>query len=241
MRSFIEDGWIVVSGIVAPDACAVLIAEVDRLVAEDPPPTGTVGPHFYWRLLGESPDFFEPLYRPDGVLAVAHELVGERGVEVAFDQAQIALNIPPYPHQPGLPHIDGYAPDQETPGSFTLLAALLLTDQTTENGGNLWVWPGTHLKNAAFFAAHGPSAFADSRGYPAVDLPEPTQIRGRLGDVLFAHYLLGHNIGGNYESDETRRAIYWRLRAPGHEERWEECLVDPWHEFDGVRRSLETG
>jgi len=27
--------------------------------------------------------------------------------------------------------------------------------------------------------------------------------------VLLAHYLLGHNIGGNYQNDRTRRMLYW--------------------------------
>ena len=133
---------------------------------------------------------------------------------MAFDQAQVALNIPSYSHRPGRPHIDGYAPGQHTPGTFTLLAGLLLTDQLADNGGNLWVWPGTHLSHATFFAARGPEAFAEASGYPDIELPEPTQVHGRRGDVLLAHYLLGHNIGGNYEADRTRRAIYWRLRAP---------------------------
>jgi hypothetical protein len=34
-------------------------------------------------------------------------------------------------------------------GTFTLLAGVLMTDQLTENSGNLWVWPGTHLTHAA--------------------------------------------------------------------------------------------
>lgn len=50
-------------------------------------------------------------------------------------------------------------------------------------------------------------------------------MRGRRGDVLLAHYLLGHNIGGNDESDRTRRAIYWRLWAEGHEARRDKCLM----------------
>ncbi|MGH9044428.1 MAG: hypothetical protein ACRDVP_06295 [Acidimicrobiales bacterium] len=107
-----------------------------------------------------------------------------------------------------------------------------------DNGGNLWVWPGTHLSHAAFFAARGPQAFAEAGGYPDIELPEPTQIHGRRGDVLLAHYLLGHNIGGNYKTNRIRRAIYCRLRTPGHVARWESCLADPWLEYPGVRRLL---
>jgi hypothetical protein len=57
--------------------------------------------------------------------------------------------------------------------------------------------------------------------------------------VLLAHYLLGHNIGGNDHSNRTRRAIYWRLRAPGHADRWAACLSDAWHEYPTIRHTLD--
>lgn len=242
VREFATSGSIVVSGLVAPEVLDTFDGEVDRLVTEAPPPDGHVGHHFYWRTSDESPALFG-LLRGDGeVRTVAEDLIGTGGIEVAFDQAQVALNIPTYRHRPGRPHIDGHAPGEATPATFTLLAGLLLTDQTVDDGGNLWVWPGTHLSHAAFFAAHGAQGFADAAGYPDISLPEPTQIRGRRGDVLFAHYLLGHNIGGNDVTDRTRRAVYWRLRASGHEGRWAACLADPWLEYGGVRRRLaQTG
>lgn len=238
VRRFVKDGWIVVPGLVAAEVLDTLDAEVDRLVEGAPPPADHVGHDFYWATSGERPALFTPLEGRGGILAVAGELVGADGVDVAFDQVQVALNIPPYSHGPGRPHIDGYAPGQQTPGTFTLLAGLLLTGQSTDNGGNLWVWPGTHLSHGAFFASSGPPAFHAAGGYPDVELPEPTQIRGRRGDVLLSHYLLGHNIGGNYASDRTRRALYWRLQARGHADRWAACLADPWFEYSGVRALL---
>lgn len=236
LRCFAEDGWIVIHDLVAAEMLDTLDAEVDRLIRDEPPPAGHVGHHFYWATSSEHPALFAPLDGDGGILEAAVALVGEGGVEVAFDQAQVALNIPPYSHRPGRPHIDGYNPGQQTPGTFTVLAGLLLSDQMTENSGNLWVWPGTHLSHAVFFKTRGPGGFAAAGGYPDVDLPEPTQVRGRRGDVLLAHYLLGHNIGGNYQSDRTRRAIYWRLRAPGHDDRWAKCLADPWFEYESLRR-----
>ncbi|MGW7822448.1 hypothetical protein ACWGLF_31060 [Streptomyces puniciscabiei] len=62
----------------------------------------------------------------------------------------------------------------------------------------LWVWPGTQL---------------------TIGLPGPEQIRGRAGDLLLAHYLLGHNVGGNHESERTRRALYFRISALDHASR----------------------
>jgi ectoine hydroxylase-related dioxygenase (phytanoyl-CoA dioxygenase family) len=76
-------------------------------------------------------------------------------------------------------------------------------------------------------------AFA-AAGYPPIPLPEPEQIRARAGDVLLAHYLLGHNIGGN-TSGGVRRALYFRIKRSGHDPRWREFLQDPWLDYDPVR------
>ncbi len=113
-------------------------------------------------------------------------------------------------------------------GTFTMLAGILMTDQLTENSGNLWVWPGTHLTHAAYFRQHGPQAFC---AYPPIDLPAPEQVTGHAGDLLLAHYLLGHNIGGNYESGQTRRALYFRISNINHASRRSEFLQDTWLEY----------
>jgi hypothetical protein len=234
LHAFAERGYLVLPGLVTPADLDRADAGVDRLIAAAPPADGHCGHHFYWPAPADSPMLFDFLARPGGILDAAAELTGHTGIEVAFGLAQVALNIPPYPHRPGRPHIDGYQAGQAVPGTFTLLAGLLLNDQVTSDGGNLWVWPGTHHRHAAFFAGRGTGAFADAGGYPDIELPQPMQIRGRRGDVLLAHYLLGHNIGGN-QSRRTRRALYWRLRIPGHASRWAECLTDPWHEYASIR------
>ena len=232
-RSFAKDGFLLLPGVIDSSELDQADAELARLMAHDPPPVGTAGHHFYWLTASQALPTMRLAEPLDRILAAARELAAPQPIGVAFDQVQVALNIPPYPHRPGRPHIDGDNPGG-TPGTFTMLAALMLSDQETENGGNLWVWPGTHLTHAAFFAEHGPAAFT---GYPDVDLPEPKQILGRRGDVLLAHYLLGHNIGGN-TSDRTRVALYWRLQAAGHTARWQACLTDPWQEYEAVRRTV---
>jgi ectoine hydroxylase-related dioxygenase (phytanoyl-CoA dioxygenase family) len=153
-------------------------------------------------------------------------------------QVQLALNIPPFPHKPGMHHIDGYPPEADRrPGTFTLLAGVLMSDQLDQDAGNLWVWPGTHLTHAEYFCKHGPDAFFTAAGYPPIPLPEPVQIRGRAGDLLLAHYLLGHNIGGNISS-RVRRAVYFRVKRCGHDPRWRKFLQDPWLDYEGVRTML---
>jgi ectoine hydroxylase-related dioxygenase (phytanoyl-CoA dioxygenase family) len=145
----------------------------------------------------------------------------------------VALNIPPFVHRPGGPHIDGLTPlgADGSPGTFTMLAGILLTDQMQEEMGNLWVWPGSHRSTAAYLREHGREALSTSAPYPPVDLSEPRQVTGRAGDLLLAHYLLGHNIGGN-TSNVIRETVYFRLRREGHRQRWRECVQDPLLEFD---------
>jgi ectoine hydroxylase-related dioxygenase (phytanoyl-CoA dioxygenase family) len=115
-----------------------------------------------------------------------------------------------------------------------MLAGVLMSDQRGWDAGNLWVWPGTHLAHAAYFREHGPDAFFAAGGYPPIRLPGPEQVTGEPGDLLLAHYLLGHNIGGN-TSPAVRRAVYYRIKRAGHDPRWREFLTDPWLDYDEIR------
>ena len=47
--------------------------------------------------------------------------------------------------------------------------------------------------------------------------------------MLFAHYLLAHNIG-NHDGPargEPRQTVYYRLHAPGHRDRWRHAVTKP--------------
>jgi hypothetical protein len=232
-------GYLILPQVVPPDGVAKANEEVDRIVAASPPPQGHVGQHFYWPTTEESPSLYE-LVRDGGIAELGNELVSPNRVGIAFRQTQIALNIPVFRHRPGGPHLDGYADDRPVPATFSMLAAVLLTDQDRENCGNLWVWPGTHRAHAAYFRERGPDAFNEVKGYPPITWPEPVQILGQAGDVLLAHYLLGHNIGGNYKSGETRRALYWRLCVEGHGDRWRQCLQDEFLEYPALRGAMTS-
>jgi hypothetical protein len=61
----------------------------------------------------------------------------------------------------------------------------------------------------------------------------------RRGDVLLAHFLLGHNFGGNTSAD-TRRILYYRLAAEGHPERWADTFLDPFMEYPSLRGVAPT-
>jgi len=202
---------------------------IDQIVAADPPAPETRGNHFYFLETENETALAAPLAESPA-FGLAEQLTGAGRLAAPW-QVQVALNIPPFSHRPGGPHIDAaHAEPIDSPirGTFTLLAGVLMTDQLGEDSGNLWVWPGTHLAHAAYFREHGPQKFC---AYPPIDLPEPEQVKGRAGDLLLAHYLLGHNIGGNFRSDLTRRALYFRLSVHGHEAHREQFLQDPWYDL----------
>ena len=237
LREFGIRGYVIVRNVIPPAALAAASTAIDRLIDKQPPPESYVGHHFY----GPSPLEGGPLpalFYDTPLRGLAQSLIEPGEIEIAFNHVQVALNIPPFLHRPGGHHLDGYQEDQE-PATFTMLAGVLITKQNIENAGNLWVWPGTHRTHAAFFRERGPDAFVESKGYPAIAVPEPCQILGCPGDVLLAHYMLGHNIGGNYASETVRRAVYFRLRRVGHQDRWRECLCDELLEFDPVRTALD--
>lgn len=242
LKEFGERGFVLVPGAVAPEFVERANRRIDEMIAAEPPAEGHVGAHFYFPDSADEPALIAPLTDagPDRASAFAHaEALADPGLLCAPRQVQIALNIPPYPHRPGRPHIDAAISEPTpgfTPNSFTLLGGVFLTDQLTEDSGNLWVWPGTHRTHAQYFQDRGVEMYC---AYPDVELPEPEQVTARAGDLLLAHYLLGHNIGGNFASDTTRRMLYYRISGRGHAGEPERILTEPWYEYGPVRALLQ--
>ena len=236
LREFAERGFLVLPQAGPADLVTAASGLIDELIDRAPPGPEIRGPHNYFAEAVEAPAL-SALLTGSPAFSLAESLTGPGTLEVPW-QVQVALNIPPFPHRPGRHHIDG-APHEADgrPGTFTLLAGVLMSDQLDEDAGNLWVWPGTHLTHAEYFREQGPDAFFEACGYPPIQLPEPEQIRGRAGDLVLAHYLLGHNIGGN-TSAAIRRAVYFRVKRFGHNPRWREFLRDPWLDYDVVRGVL---
>ena len=237
-QAFAENGYLVLPQIVPRDWIEAARHEIQDRLRHNPPAEEHRGPFFYF-LNDPLPAPLTALLSGSPALAAAESLIAP-GIFEAPDQIQISLNIPPYDHRPGGPHIDGLSPPEPTgrPGTFTLLAGVFLTDQTVVNTGNLWVWPGSHLLSAAYFREHGPDQLLPSVPYPPVALPDARPVMGRAGDLLLAHYLLGHNMGGNM-SPAMREVIYFRLRREGHRERWRDIVQDPFLEFESVRAAVE--
>jgi len=241
LRRFGEDGYLVVPGIVPEHLLAAVDQEVDALLAADPPPAGTVGKHFWFLPPGRLPATDAAL-RHSGALDVAGELVAPHAFDHALDHIQIALNYPPKAHRPGGPHLDGHRPEQDRPDSFTMLAAIYLVDEQEPEAGNLWVWPGSHLDHQRLFQERGARALLPVSGHsgflePPVPLREGAPVMGRRGDLLLAHFLLGHNTGGN-TTDRVRRIAYYRLGCEGHASRWEDTFLDAFTEYAPVRQQF---
>lgn len=233
LEEFAARGFLVLRQVVPPDVVHAASRAIDRLIEHAPPDPGVRGPYNYIEDTRKAPAL-TALLSGSPAFELAESLTGPGTLEPPW-QMQVTLNIPPFPHRPGMHHIDGAPAEPDgRPGTFTMLVGVLMSDQRDEDAGNLWVWPGTHLTHAEYFRVHGPDAFFAAAGYPPIRLPEPEQVTGRAGDLVLAHYLLGHNIGGN-TSRAVRRAVYYRLKRAGHNPRWREFLQDPWLEYDSVR------
>jgi len=242
--AFRTDGYVVIPGVLDDEAIARGRALADDLLTAEPVPPGQAGSHARWPRFGPAgrPGHHPLLefYRDTGVPGLAAQLLRPDLALAEPDFAQYAVTVPPWPHRPGGPHLDGLTPPAAdgVPGTFSLLAGIWLTDQSRENHGNLWIWPGTHLAVGRHLTEHGADLLArpdelDPGPYPRVPLGEPAQAVGPAGAVLFAHYLLAHNIGGHDGPADApwRRTLYYRLSAVGHRERWRTCVTEPLHEF----------
>lgn len=234
-RTFAEQGYVVLRGRVAPDLMAGVDQAVERSLAESKLSSERSG-LFSTRLLpDEAPEVFTALH-DSSVWAELHEFVAPAALEHFDGRTQLALNIPPNHSEPGGPHVDHHTGNGDRPNSFTFLAAIFVTDQEAPGEGNVIVWPGTHLLHGEYLEAYGPGALMAGSGKlknvaPAVQLPRPVSVCGRRGDVYLAHPLLGHESGPHY-GENTRKAIYFRLRRSDHEARWAECVTNPLLEYN---------
>jgi len=236
--TFRAQGFVVVPDVLSVDQVATGRIAIAALLNEEHP---AAGPGIsLWPRFGAGGHALLDLYRTAGIGQLAGQLLRpDLSVEEPA-AAQVAITIPPWPHRPGGPHVDGLSPTDPDgrPGTFTLLAGVWLTDHSRPNRGNLWVWPGTHLRFGRYLAERGADAITRTEEmnpgpYPDIDLGDPIQAMGPAGSVLFAHYLLAHNTGGHdgATNDPRRETVYYRLHAIGHRDRWRETVTSPLTEF----------
>ncbi len=242
LRAFARDGYLVVPGAVPEPLLAAVDADVDRLLAERPPPPGTTGSHLVFTKPARVPAIDALVHGDSPIPALVQALVAPHTVDHAFAYVQVVLNIPPHPSGPAAAHLDGHRPHQSAPDTFSVLAAVFLGDETTAGRGNVWVWPGSHRVHERLLAERGPAVLLPVSGHaahldPPLDLGEPVPVLARRGDVLLSHFLLGHASGPNTTAT-VRRVAYLRLRCDGHADRWAATLTDAFTEYAPVRRAL---
>lgn len=100
--------------------------------------------HSYWLAADREPELIA-LLTDTPALALAEVLTSPRRI-VPTRYPQVALTFTPYRHGPARGHLDGLPPTEPDgrPGTLTMLAGVILSDQTKPMMGNLIVWPGTH-------------------------------------------------------------------------------------------------
>ncbi len=111
-------------------------------------------------------------------------------------------------------HTDGLR--QGKKHSFSLLVGVALSDNQTENRGNLCVWPQSHrvihpLMRSPDGAVRRKNGGYSDRDGALPDLGPPKQLILSAGDVVLAHSELGH-CGGPHLGSEIRSMLYFRVR-----------------------------
>jgi hypothetical protein len=210
-QQFIRDGWVVASGLLAPERVA---ATRDELLAElgiDPRVPAT------WEGNAISADpaiiALTARCRTEEVEAIAEQLVGpsfvrglchspyleSQGVSPAIMPGYIpVLNFPtPGPRQFQRPrgyHIDGMHRTTLWPDKHFLVVFAYLTD-VAEYGGATTVLPGSHRQVFAHWVRTG---HPGSTHPPDLEYAGPVPLAGRAGDVIFMHYLTVHSGSTNH-------------------------------------------
>ena len=178
------------------------------------------------------------LFNASGAVELAESVLGKDSFDLAKG-GQIALRFPRADDEipPFRPHLDGFPSPTNgvavgTIGSFTALVGVLLSDLPNVNSGNFTVLPGSHTATAEYFRERGPKAFLE--GFPKIEMPEPVQITGQRGDLIFCHYQVGHGIAANI-SPEIRYAIFFRITHRDHHTDKEVRLIDIWRDWPGMQ------
>jgi hypothetical protein len=128
VEEFAGRGFLVVPRVVPPEVMAAAARAIDELIEREPPGAGVRGPYNYFPEAVQAPEL-AALLTGSPAFGLAEALTAPGTLQVPW-QVQVALNIPPNPHRPGIHHIDGFPPEPDgRPGTFTLLAGVLMSEQ----------------------------------------------------------------------------------------------------------------
>jgi hypothetical protein len=234
-RNFYRDGYLHLPGVVAEERLRPALALINTDLGKgiDPARISEFYARSFCPNLRNAPEIID-LFEGSSARARADALVAPGGVKVPA-MAQIALRFPDA--RPAIlprPHVDGtYGPQNGVrPGTvahFTLLAMVALSDVSADYNGNFTVWPGTHHEYERYFREHGAQKMLD--GTPRLErLSEPVQTKVRAGDLVLAHYQLGHAAAPNLGA-HVRYAVFFRLYHRAHDPDAIDILSDIWREF----------
>ena len=153
------------------------------------------------------------LIKESPALRILDDVFGLENIE--WDSGQIAIRRAhnhPQPVPP-TPHIDGFSSglnglEEGRIYNHTVTVGVFLTPTTEEFAGNFTVWPGSHYVYERYFQKRGQSAMSEPP--PTPEIGEPVQLMCGVGDVVLAHYQLGHSAAVN-TSDNDRIAIFFRV------------------------------
>lgn len=234
LTAFVRDGYLVIPDVVPERLLAAVDIEFADVMQSQPPPPAGAGHHSAFVPPSRVPACVAA-FDGSSARSLAEWLVSPHQLLHIFNHVQLCTNPPHHQHRPGSPHIDGMGHGPKRPETFTMLAGIYLGDEQAPDRGNLYVWPGSHLLHASVHRHHGTDVLLPTGGHlgmfdPNLDLGPSHPVFAKRGDLLLSHYLTGHNSGGN-RSDTPRRIAYFRLGTAGHRDRWEEAMVNPWHEY----------
>ena len=198
---FMEEGYLVVSGLIPPDVAARADDAAWRVIGIDPKDPAT------WKATKHATFSDDPalmaLYTPEFRTAVAQLASADPHM---FSMSRVPQNafviaIKPEPETPWKvngPHIDGAGnwdvPVNSFPRPWTLFAMIYLHD-VPRHSGNTVVYPKSHRKYQALLRSE-PERYRfmaqmadDAR---RVDVGEPVELLAKAGDVAFLDQMMMH-------------------------------------------------
>ncbi len=246
-QHFIEHGYLKLSGCIPQVLVDRALRSINHSLGEGLPAEDIqrFRARSYCQELQNSPIVTDLINRTP-VWAMAESLIGKDQVQ-PVKSGQIAIRYPRMEDPPdkfgchldGMPSEHNGVPKDGTFHNFTMLAVILLSPLDKTNAGNFTVWPGTHRIFEDYFQQHGAKSLLE-KGMPPIPYPEPVQIQGEPGDVVFTHYQVAHTAAPNCSPHPRYAAIFRmnhvRRTGPGYGD----VMTDIWKEWAGVKELLDT-
>ena len=221
VEQFVNDGLVVVPGLIDPDRVRAGLKELKDQAGVAPNDSKTWPKDKPGLHVGQEGIAFDRSVCVSAKMeAVVQELAGpaitcERGLGPILRFPQPG----PRQFEPGGAHIDGTRQGNGLtvyPTHFHLLVMAYLTD-TDEYDGAFTVWPGSPQQVFEWAYCHDVDLgekwrTTGSTGAPDISLNDPTPVVAQAGDVAICHYLMVHASSAN-RGDHVRVGLHGWLKA----------------------------